>query len=140
MKLKVITASICLLAGGTLLAAPAAKTQTGPMRAQLRAVESTVAQLQLAQRNQHNVTNYHQSSWHKRINVGGQINVDGILSDTGFGSTGTTAGTRETNSDITMTNASLFIDTKPIDWLTTHISLLFDDSSLLSSNNFVKGF
>lgn len=139
MKLKPIVASIAVIATAGLAAnAMAAVPQSANTRAQLAAMSAQVAKMDaVLDQNQSGVLASQPSAandWFKRITITGLLNVDASLSSRAPVASSTSgSGTRfasGSSSDISVSNATLFIDAVVNRWVKAHIALNYNDGGI----------
>lgn len=139
MKLKPIVASMAaILAAGLATGSAFALTpQSSDTNAELSAMSAQVSKMDaVLDQNQSGVVYNNPSAgedWFKRITVTGQVNVDTFLSDRN-----TQLGSEFANgssSDISVSNATLFIDAVVNRWVKGHLALNYNDGGVRTVSN-----
>ncbi|HEV2613390.1 MAG TPA: LbtU family siderophore porin [Gammaproteobacteria bacterium] len=139
MRLKPVLASIILLGiSGSAFAATNSnvnvQNQLNGMQSQINSMEQVINQNNGMTQTMGGTALQQRiaacPNWYDSISVSGLINVDAVLSD------GDLNYSNRSDSDLTLSNADLFVDAQVNNWTKAHIGLNYQTNNNTSLNNF----
>ena len=133
MNLKPFVASMFVL-GLASSPAMAAGNNTEHMQMQLDAMKSKIAKMESVV-NTNSAGGFQQEGWFNRIKISGEANIDARWANRspinfGLGADGRVRD--QSATDLTVNNASLFVDATVNSWTSVHVGLLYQDTNNFS--------